>query len=142
MSERVERLRRENAHPSQLLRKPVAAGPDALAEAPGAVRRARLTPVIIAPTRLTPSRRPMMMAAAACRMATNRCIDATCACEVCARHSRGYIRHLFQVGEPTANRLLSIHNVAWTIQLMARMRAAIADGTFDALRREVLAVWG
>ena len=29
-------------------------------------------------------------------------IDATCTCEVCARHSRGYIRHLFQVGEPTA----------------------------------------
>lgn len=69
-------------------------------------------------------------------------IDADCACEVCARHSRGYIRHLFQVGEPTANRLLSIHNVAWTIQLMARMRAAIAAGTFDALRREVLSVWG
>ena len=69
-------------------------------------------------------------------------IDATCACEVCARHSRGYIRHLFQVGEPTANRLLSIHNVAWTIQLMSRMRDAIAAGTFDSLRREVLSVWG
>jgi queuine tRNA-ribosyltransferase len=68
-------------------------------------------------------------------------IDATCACEVCARHSRGYIRHLFQVGEPTANRLLSIHNVAWTLQLMARMQAAIAAGTFDSLRREVLAIW-
>ena len=69
-------------------------------------------------------------------------IDATCACEVCARHSRGYLRHLFQVGEPTANRLLSIHNVAWTLQLMARMRSAIAEGTFDRLRHEVLAVWG
>ena len=69
-------------------------------------------------------------------------IDATCTCEVCRRHSRGYVRHLFQVGEPTAARLLSIHNVAWTLQLMDRMRAAIAAGTFDDLRREVLAIWG
>ena len=61
---------------------------------------------------------------------------------MCARHSRGYLRHLLQVGEPTASRLLSIHNVAWTIQLMQRMREAIVAGTFDALRREVLGVWG
>jgi queuine tRNA-ribosyltransferase len=69
-------------------------------------------------------------------------VDATCTCEVCARHSRGYIRHLFQVGEPTASRLLSIHNVSWTLQLMARMRAAIAAGSFDDLRGEVLSIWG
>jgi queuine tRNA-ribosyltransferase len=69
-------------------------------------------------------------------------LDADCSCDVCARHSRGYIRHLLQVGEPTASRLMSIHNVAWTIQLMDRMRAAIVAGTFDQLRRDVLAVWG
>jgi queuine tRNA-ribosyltransferase len=69
-------------------------------------------------------------------------LDTTCPCEICARHSRGYIRHLLQVGEPTASRLLTIHNVAWTIDLMQRMRLAIADGTFDALRSDVLDVWG
>jgi queuine tRNA-ribosyltransferase len=69
-------------------------------------------------------------------------LDVDCPCEVCRRHSRGYIRHLLQVGEPTASRLLSIHNVAWTIDLMAKMRAAIEDGTYDALRRSVLDVWG
>ncbi|MBT7430967.1 MAG: tRNA-guanine transglycosylase, partial [Ilumatobacter sp.] len=68
-------------------------------------------------------------------------LDELCPCEVCARHSRGYIRHLLQVGEPTASRLLSIHNVAWTFDLMRRMRAAITDGSFDTLRREVLDVW-
>jgi queuine tRNA-ribosyltransferase len=46
------------------------------------------------------------------------------------------------VGEPTASRLLSIHNVAWTISLMNSMRSAIAAGTFDSLRRSVLDVWG
>ncbi len=69
-------------------------------------------------------------------------LDADCACEVCERHSRGYIRHLFQVGEPTASRLVSIHNISWTLQLMDRMRAAIAAGTFEQLRRDVLATWG
>ncbi len=69
-------------------------------------------------------------------------IDADCACEVCARHSLGYIRHLFQVGEPTGPRLVSIHNVSWTLQLMNSMRAAIAAGTFARLQQEILAVWG
>jgi queuine tRNA-ribosyltransferase len=68
-------------------------------------------------------------------------LDAVCPCEVCGRHSRGYLRHLFLVGEPTAQRLVSIHNLAWTLDLMARARAAIRAGTLDALRREVLAVW-
>ena len=69
-------------------------------------------------------------------------IDRSCGCEVCARHSRGFLRHLFQVGEPTASRLVSLHNVAWTLALMGRARAAIVAGTFDAVRRDVLATWG
>jgi queuine tRNA-ribosyltransferase len=68
-------------------------------------------------------------------------LDADCACEICGRHSRGYLRHLFQVGEPTAPRLLSLHNISWTLQLMARMRSAIETATFESLRQEVLAVW-
>lgn len=69
-------------------------------------------------------------------------IDEQCACEVCRRHSRGYIRHLLQVGEPTAARLISWHNVAWTLDLMQVMREAIADGSFSSLRTKILAVWG
>jgi queuine tRNA-ribosyltransferase len=69
-------------------------------------------------------------------------IDTRCPCWVCARHTRGYLRHLFKVGEPTASRLVSVHNVAWTIDLMGRMRSAIETGTFRALRSDVLAVWG
>lgn len=68
-------------------------------------------------------------------------LDDSCPCQVCARHSRAYLRHLFQVGEPTGARLLSLHNLAWTLDLMARMRTAIAEGTFGALRRDVLDVW-
>jgi queuine tRNA-ribosyltransferase len=68
-------------------------------------------------------------------------LDPECACSVCARHSLGYLRHLFKVGEPTASRLVSVHNVAWTIQLMDAVRAAIQAGTIEALRRQILAVW-
>jgi queuine tRNA-ribosyltransferase len=73
---------------------------------------------------------------------SDEALDPSCSCEVCARHSRGYLRHLFQVGEPTAARLVSVHNVAWTLQLMARLREAISTGTFQQVRAEVLSVWG
>jgi queuine tRNA-ribosyltransferase len=68
--------------------------------------------------------------------------DPGCPCSTCARWSRGYLRHLLQVNEPTAGRLLTVHNMAWTFDLVRRMRAAIGDGTFQSLRRDVLAVWG
>ncbi len=68
-------------------------------------------------------------------------IDKSCRCSVCQRHSRGYLRHLFQVGEPTASRLVSMHNLAWTFALMDNMRSSITEGTFDQFRREILAVW-
>ncbi|MBU3689007.1 MAG: tRNA guanosine(34) transglycosylase Tgt [Acidimicrobiales bacterium mtb01] len=69
-------------------------------------------------------------------------IDDSCPCDVCARHTRGYLRHLFQVNEPTASRLVSLHNIAWTFDLMNRARAAIEAGTFEDLRRSVLTTWG
>jgi queuine tRNA-ribosyltransferase len=64
-------------------------------------------------------------------------LDPTCGCAVCARWSRAYVRHLLQVGEPTALRLLTWHNLAWTLALIERTRAAISDGTLDSVRREV-----
>ena len=69
-------------------------------------------------------------------------IDAACPCEVCLRHSRGYIRHLLQVGEPTGSRLVSIHNVAWTLALMDDMRRTIREGTFGGFKARILDVWG
>ena len=68
-------------------------------------------------------------------------IDSACSCSVCKRHTRGYIRHLFQVNEPTAARLVSLHNIAFTLNLMAQMRASIVHGNFAALRKSLLATW-
>ncbi|MDQ1438747.1 MAG: queuine tRNA-ribosyltransferase [Acidimicrobiaceae bacterium] len=68
-------------------------------------------------------------------------LDPACPCPVCARHSRAYLRHLLQVAEPTAPRLLTLHNVAWTLALVAEARVAIGAGTLDRLRRDLAAVW-
>ena len=68
-------------------------------------------------------------------------LDRDCACAVCARWSRAYLRHLLMVAEPTAPRLLTLHNVAFVLALMDRARAAIGAGRFQALRTEVANVW-
>jgi queuine tRNA-ribosyltransferase len=68
-------------------------------------------------------------------------IDAACACPVCARWSRGYLRHLLSVDEPTAPRLLTIHNMHWTLELVRRVRRAIADDSLAALRAELAEHW-
>jgi len=39
-------------------------------------------------------------------------------------------------------RLLTIHNVTWLSNLVVGLRAAVAEGRFDAARRAVLDVWG
>jgi queuine tRNA-ribosyltransferase len=68
-------------------------------------------------------------------------IDPACGCPTCERYSRGYIRHLIQVGEPSAARLLTLHNLAWILGLLSRMREAIAAGTLSSLRDEVSDIW-
>jgi queuine tRNA-ribosyltransferase len=69
-------------------------------------------------------------------------LDPTCRCAVCGRHSRAYLRHLFNVGEPSGGRLVSLHNLSWLADLVGRARQAVLDGTFDELSGEVARTWG
>ena len=69
-------------------------------------------------------------------------LDPTCGCPVCARWSRAYLRHLHRLGEPTAARLLTVHNVTWLSTLVADLRSAVAEGRFAASRTAILDVWG
>jgi queuine tRNA-ribosyltransferase len=71
----------------------------------------------------------------------DRPLDASCRCLTCTHWSRGYLRHLLGVGEPTAWRLLSIHNLAFVLGLMTEVRQAITEGRFDALRAHTAEVW-
>lgn len=66
-------------------------------------------------------------------------IDAGCRCVACMRYSRGYIRHLFATREFLGPRLLSIHNLTYTLELMRDIRAAIAEDRFERFRHEVVA---
>jgi queuine tRNA-ribosyltransferase len=64
-------------------------------------------------------------------------VDASCACEACRNHSRAYLAHLFRSRELLAYRLASLHNVTWTLALLRRIRASLADGSFGDLRDRI-----
>ncbi|MGH9750158.1 MAG: tRNA guanosine(34) transglycosylase Tgt [Candidatus Polarisedimenticolia bacterium] len=66
-----------------------------------------------------------------------RPIDPECACPVCRRHSRAYLRHLYLAGEILSMRLNTLHNLHHYAVLMASIRDAIAAGRYA----EFLADW-
>jgi len=66
-------------------------------------------------------------------------LDPTCPCHACSTVSRGYLRHLLTVNELTALRLLTLHNLTYTLRLLAGARASIGAGTFGEWRAETLA---
>lgn len=78
---------------------------------------------------------------AAARAGDDQPIDPACGCPTCARWSCGYLRHLLVVGEPTALRLVTIHNLTFVLDLMARIRVAVGAGDLAALRARVAAAW-
>jgi len=69
-------------------------------------------------------------------------LDTECPCPACRRFSRAYLRHLFMARELLAYRLLSVHNLTFYLGLMARMRGAIAGGSFGAFRSRFLERYG
>ena len=57
-----------------------------------------------------------------------RPLDERCSCMVCRTYSRAYLRHLFQANEILASILNSHHNVAFFLDIMGKIRQAIAFG--------------
>jgi queuine tRNA-ribosyltransferase len=62
-------------------------------------------------------------------------LDAACPCPAC-RHSRGYLRHLFQANEMLGPMLVSIHNLTYYQRLLADARRAIVNNRFAAFLHE------
>lgn len=60
----------------------------------------------------------------------DRPLDPDCKCHTCLKHHRAYLRHLLLTNELSAFRLISLHNLAFTMRLMADARAAIQAGVF------------
>lgn len=68
-----------------------------------------------------------------------RPLDPGCACSVCRRYTRAYLRHLFAAGELTAAILATHHNIHFYLDLMRQIREAIEFGNLAKFSSEVQA---
>jgi len=68
-------------------------------------------------------------------------LEQECPCPAC-RRSRGYLRHLFMVGEMLGPVLLTLHNVTYYQRLMAEAREAISGDSFEEFLAEKMRGWG
>ena len=70
-----------------------------------------------------------------------RPLDAASSCPAARDYSRAYLHHLVRSGEILGMMLLTWVNLAYYQDLMAGMRAAIADGRFADFKAETKAMW-
>ncbi|PKO18949.1 tRNA guanosine(34) transglycosylase Tgt [candidate division BRC1 bacterium HGW-BRC1-1] len=68
-------------------------------------------------------------------------VSESCPCYTCCNYSRAYLRHLFMSDEILGPRLATGHNLFFFIDLMRRIRESVRDGSFEALKNEVYAVY-
>jgi queuine tRNA-ribosyltransferase len=55
-------------------------------------------------------------------------LDPSCACRVCRRYSRAYLRHLYASNEVLAQVLNTVHNLSFYLDTMRRVRHSISLG--------------
>lgn len=58
-------------------------------------------------------------------------LEEGCSCYTCQNYSRAYLRHLFHAGEILGPRLLTIHNLHFTLSVMEKIRRSIRDNCFE-----------
>jgi queuine tRNA-ribosyltransferase len=66
-------------------------------------------------------------------------LDPACACPVCRRYSRSYLRHLFVAGEMLGAILTTQHNLHFYIDRMRKIRQSLLSGTFAEFHSRVCA---
>jgi len=59
-------------------------------------------------------------------------LDPSCACHTCKNFSLSYLHHLQKSNEITGSRLNTVHNLHFYLTIMAEMRQAIENRTFQA----------
>jgi queuine tRNA-ribosyltransferase len=62
-------------------------------------------------------------------------LDPECSCEACTGYSRAYLAHLVRENELLGHRLLTLHNVRFTVNLCRQARTEILAGRFGAWSR-------
>jgi queuine tRNA-ribosyltransferase len=68
-------------------------------------------------------------------------VESGCPCYTCRTFSRAYLHHLFQADEMLGPTLLSLHNIAFYLRVMAGAREAITERRFEAFRAGCLGSW-
>ncbi|WP_329887374.1 tRNA guanosine(34) transglycosylase Tgt [Pseudoramibacter faecis] len=69
-------------------------------------------------------------------------LDPACDCYVCRNHTRAYLRHLVKCKEILGARLLTYHNLYFTLKLMEKIREAIRNDALLELRDSVFCQYG
>lgn len=68
-------------------------------------------------------------------------LDVSILCPASQDYTKAYVHHLIRSGELLGAMILSWHNIAYFEDLMARIRASIAAGTFEAFVTEFRSNW-
>ena len=68
-------------------------------------------------------------------------LDPACGCYTCRTFSRAYLRHLYVSKELLSFRLNSLHNLTYFLDMVRVARAAITEGRFAALYRDMAALY-
>ncbi len=69
-------------------------------------------------------------------------LDPECDCFVCRNHSRAYLRHLIKCNEILGARLLTYHNLYFTLRMMEKIREAIRCDSLLALKEQFFQKYG
>ncbi|MGL4383597.1 MAG: tRNA guanosine(34) transglycosylase Tgt, partial [Bacilli bacterium] len=69
-------------------------------------------------------------------------LDDQCDCYTCKNYTRAYLRHLFSANESFGQRLVSIHNIRFLINLVEQSRQAILENRFIDFKNEFYKQYG
>jgi queuine tRNA-ribosyltransferase len=62
-------------------------------------------------------------------------LDPECSCETCTDYSRAFLAHLVRENELLGHRLITLHNVHFTLELCRQARREIRAGNYEAWSR-------
>jgi queuine tRNA-ribosyltransferase len=60
-------------------------------------------------------------------------VEEACDCPLCSRYSAAYLHHLFKVGDASAERLATLHNLRFYVRLFDLLRSPVATSTAQTL---------
>lgn len=69
-------------------------------------------------------------------------LDPECDCYCCRNHTKAYLHHLVMCNEILGARLLSIHNIRFTLKMMENIRDAINHDCFLEFKKEFYEKYG